>query len=243
MNFGIRPQDAKAFAEAAQRFQVWLLVRETNRASWKYIGIPNYFPKPITCKAKTADLDAFASAGVPRKRYDTGGLVVDPTVHQNAFAGYKLTTALGLWDDFKSAHFASQKGDYAVDRDPKSHHYGCVTYKGKYLHADYDLYDIIVVGHERANLAILGHRDGVPDFRPARLFPIEDFVNSRIGAEMVHHGGQFQYSGHTNDIVDIFGPNGETLAHQIAAPWYALHFPNRRVPGPAGGFAARQKPA
>jgi hypothetical protein len=101
-----------------------------------------------------------------------------------------------------------------VDRDPKSKHYGCVQYKGKYLHSDYDLYDIIVVGHERA---VVGERDGAADFRPARLFPIEDFVNGRIGAEMVHHGGQFQFSEHTNHLVEIFGPKGESFVEPAAS--------------------------
>jgi hypothetical protein len=84
-------------------------------------------------------------------------------------------------------------------------------YKGKYLYSDYDLYDVIVVGHERANLAVVGKRDGADDYRPARLFPIENFVNGRIGAEMVHHGGQFQYSEHTNDIVEVFRAQGRIV--------------------------------
>lgn len=73
-----------------------------------------------------------------------------------------------------------------------------MKYKGKYLHGDYDLYDIIVVGHERANLAVVGERNGVPDFRPAHLFPIDDFINDRIGAERAHHGGQFRSSSIRN---------------------------------------------
>jgi hypothetical protein len=240
MSEGMRPQDERVFAEAAKKFQVWLLVRQTNQASWKYIGLPNYFPKPITCKAKTADIDALPGAGGQRSRYDTAGLVVDPTVHKNVFSGAKATGALRLWNDFKADYLGARGSDYQVDSDPKSRHFGCVQYKGKYLHGDYDLYDIIVVGHVRANLAVVGTRDGAPDFRPARLLPIEDFVNGRIGTEMVHHGGQFQYSEHTNDVVEIFGPNGES-AVEPAAAWYAKNFPDRRAPGPAGGFAAMQK--
>src|SRR6266849_1709034 len=186
MSSGMRPQDERVFAEAAKKFQVWLVVRQTNPASWKYIGLSRYFPKPITCKAKTADIDSFPGSG-PRARYDTAGLVVDPTIHKSVFGGDKASKTLGLWNDFKTEYLDSKGSDYAVDRDPKSRHYGCVQYKGKYLHGDYDLYDIIVPG--RANLAVVGERDGAPDYRPARLFPIEDFVNGRIGAEMVHHGG------------------------------------------------------
>lgn len=236
MSDGMRPQDERVFAEAAKEFQVWLVVRQTNQASWKYIGIPNYFPKPITCKAKTADIDGFPASGAGRSRYDTAGLVVDPTVHKNVFSGLKAISALGLWNDFQDHYLNARNSDYAVDSDPRSRHFGCVQYKGRYLHGDYDLYDIIVVGHERANLAVIGTRDGAPDFRPPRLFPIADYINGRIGAEMVHHGGQFQFSEHTNDIVEIFGPNGES-AVEAAASWYARNFPERRAPGPAGGFA------
>ncbi len=240
MGDGIRPQDRRVFADAARNFEVWLVVRQTNEASWKYIGLPKYFPKPITCKAKTADIDSFLGPKMPRSRYDTAGLVVDPTVHKNVYSGGKAASALGLWGDFKRMYLDARSADYAVDSDPKSRHYGCVLYKGKYLHGDYDLYDIIVVGHERANLAVVGERDGAPDYRPARLLPIESFVNGRIGAEMVHHGGQFQYSEHTNDTVEVFGPKGESFVGP-AAGWYKKNFPQRKAPGPAGGFASLHK--
>jgi len=242
MSAGMRPQDERVFTDAAQKFQVWLIVRQTNPASWKYIGLSHCLPKPITCKAKTADLDAFPGPGMKRSRYDTAGLVVDPTVHKNVFSGVKAVKALQLWNDFKSEYLGRKGSDYSIDADSNSRHYGCVLYKGKYLHGDYDLYDIIVVGHERANLAVVGERDGAPDFRPARLFPLEEFINGRIGAEMVHHGGQFQFSEHTNDIVEIFGPKGERDT-QPAASWYARNFPQRRAPGPAGGFATLLKRA
>jgi hypothetical protein len=247
MSAGMRPQDERVFADAATKFQVWLIVRQTNPASWKYIGLTHYFPKPITCKPKTADLDAFPGSGMPRARYDTAGLVVDPTIHKAVFSGDKTAKALGLWTDFKAEYLTAagandKSSDYRVDTDKQSRHYGCLQYKGKYLHGDYDLYDIIatVGGQERANLAVVGTRDGVADYRPAHLFPIEDFVNGRIGAEMVHHGGQFQFSEHTNDTVEIFGPRGEREVAP-AASWYAKHFPHRRAPGPAGGFAVMKK--
>jgi len=245
MKAGIRPLDKPVFVEAAKKFQVWLVVRQTNRASWSFVGRSEYFPKPITCKAKTADRDAKGGGKLPRARYETAGLVVDPNVHKNAFDPDRMAGVLELWNDFEKDYLKRKKSDhresgYTVDRDPKSAHYGCVLYKGKYLYSDYDLYDIIVVGHERANLAVVGKRDEVDDYRPARLFPIEDFINGRIGAEMIHHGGQFQYSEHTNDTVEVFGPKGEYHSGP-AAPWYAKNFPHRRPPGPEGGFASLHK--
>jgi hypothetical protein len=236
MGDGIRPRDRGVFAEAAKEFQVWIVMRQTNEASWKYIGLPKYFPKPITCKAKTANLDSFLGPSFPRVRYDTAGLVVNPEIHNNVYGGAK-PDAGDLWRDFRRRYLDVRGSDYAVDMDCRSRHFGCVIYQDKYLHGDYDLYDIIVVGHERANLAVVGTRDGAADYRPARLLPIEEFVNGRIGAEMVHHGGQFQYSKHTDDVVEVFGPNGETFVG-AAAGWYKKYFPDRKPPGPKGGFKA-----
>jgi hypothetical protein len=240
MSAGMREQDARIFFEAAKEFNVWLVLRQTNRESLKYIGRSLYFPKPITCKAKTADCDPPQGAGMPGVKYVTAGLVVDPTVHGNVFSGGKMAAQiLGLWKKFKSEQLDIKGSDYSVDRDSRSTHFGCVKYKGKYLHSDYDLYDIIVVGHERANLAVVGERAGVPDFRPPRLFALERFINGRIGSTMIQHGGQFQFSEHTNDTVEVFGPEGEAFVGP-AAPWYAEHFPHRKAPGPVGGFAAMQ---
>jgi hypothetical protein len=231
----IRQQDERIFTEAAKKFQVWLVVRQTNHASLKYIGRSRYFPKPITCKAKTADMDS-RIAGMPLAIYVTSGLVVDPTVHKSVFSGYKVADGLALWKDFKAEHLESKGSDYSVDSDSMSLHFGCVQYKGQYLHSDYDLYDIIVVGHENANLVLVGERDGAPDFRPPHLFPLENFINGRVGSEMIHHGGQYQFSEHTKDIVEVFGPKGETYVGP-AASWYAKNFPKRRAAGPPGGFA------
>jgi hypothetical protein len=238
MSAGIRPQDEKVFAEAAKLFQVWLVLRQGNPSSFKYIGLKAYFPKPITCKAKTADRNARATgAAAARGRiyYETSGLVIDPTVHKNLFDGKKTGSALEIWNQFKLEYLDDKASGYTVNQDATHTHFGCVQLRGKYLYSDYDLYDIIVVGHETANLALITTRDGAPNFTTARQNKIEDFVNDKIGAEMVHHGGQFQFSEHTNDIVEIFGPEGETFVGP-AAPWYARHFPKRRAPGPTGGF-------
>jgi hypothetical protein len=75
--------------------------RQTNPASWKYIGLSGYFPKPITRKAKTADTGALPDAGMPRSRHDTAGLVVDPTVPKHIFRGDKAIKGRDLWNDSK----------------------------------------------------------------------------------------------------------------------------------------------
>jgi len=54
----MRSQDKAIFLEAARQFQIWILVRRTNRASLEYVGRPGYTPKRIDCKVKTADIDS-----------------------------------------------------------------------------------------------------------------------------------------------------------------------------------------
>ena len=88
----IRQQDKAVFADAARHFNLWILVRRTNRESLPYIGLPGYTPKPIDCKAKTAD-SSYDS------RYRTAGLVVDPNEHRRAF-GPRLADALSEWKKF-----------------------------------------------------------------------------------------------------------------------------------------------
>ena len=54
---GMRKEDAIIFHDYAMeaRNRMWILVRHTNKYSLDYIGKTGYYPKPIGCKAKTAD--------------------------------------------------------------------------------------------------------------------------------------------------------------------------------------------
>src|SRR5207237_806375 len=72
----IRPRDINAFTAAAKVYKVYILVRRTNPASLKYIGMPGFTPKPLDCKPKTADADIV----IDGRRRETAGLVVDPTL-------------------------------------------------------------------------------------------------------------------------------------------------------------------
>src|SRR5687767_12909862 len=128
----MRPQDKRIFEQAAKDLKLWILVRRTNPESLQYIGKSGYTPKPLDCKPKTADLNP---AGL-----SVAGLVVDPTIHKTVFKGGKGAEALKYWGDFKSKLGA---GDYTVETDRKSKHYGVLKRKGAYVHGDYDLYDII----------------------------------------------------------------------------------------------------
>jgi hypothetical protein len=139
VNLGIRRVDTGVFKAAARAFNHIILVRATNVASLQYIGNKNIYPKPIDCKAKTADCDAsipFASRHIFSK---TAGLVVDPTiVGPKAFKDGKYDKAMEAWNDFLKDKTPDEKkakvyrrrgtssGCYAVDMDINSEYYGCL---------------------------------------------------------------------------------------------------------------------
>ena len=166
---GMRDADKVVFREVAFSKKLWILVRQTNANSLKYVGLPEYTPKPAACKAKTADYN------VERRQvhgkdadlakgwwYELAGLVVDPTkfpteMLPRIFKASRIDSAVRLWTDFASHHPLTQGSAYWVQDDPKSKHYGCVMMNNggyKYIHSDYDLKDVVEVGTEDWNLAI-----------------------------------------------------------------------------------------
>jgi len=218
----MRPQDKAIFLEAARKFQVWILVRRTNVASLQYIGKPGYMPKRIDCKAKTADVD------IPP--YRLAGLVVDPNIHPNAFKPHKSQTAKEAWGNMRSVIGSV----YTVDQNSKSQHYGCVQFQGRYIHGDYDLYDIIDVTQPHRNLALVDTLLGQPDRRGAKVLTVQEFINSRLGSPMIQHGGEAQYKDHSQQSIDAFGPNGEdvTILNEFSVRgWYDKAFGGRKTLG------------
>lgn len=223
----MRTSDKLVFADAATFFDVWLLVRRTNPKSLDYVGKIGYCPKRIECKAKTADLDA--------KGYKTAGLVVDASIHEHVFKSGKEAKAKSIWDSFARTHGLGKddevSGHYSVDRDPRSPHYGCVKFEGKYVHGDYDLYDIILSDQPQRNLAAVEVLNGVPHLRGPKLFEIMTFINDRIGSPMVQHGGEMQFTDHSEQSIDAFGPKGEqcTILNQFSIEaWYKNRFGGRK---------------
>ncbi len=214
----MRPQDKSLFLEAARNFQVWILLRRTNVESLKYIGKPGYAPKRIDCKAKTADLDV--------SPYTLAGLVVDPTVHERAFKASKIQTARDSWAKMQPL----SRSGYTVDKNPNSRHYGCVQLESRYIHGDYDLYDIIDITQPYRNLAAVDTLLGQPHRRGPKVLSVQKFINSRIGSPMIQHGGEAQYKDHSEQSIDAFGPNGEdvTILNEFSVRnWYANRFADR----------------
>jgi hypothetical protein len=209
----MRQQDQVVFAQAARQFRVWILVRRTNPHSLQYIGKEGYRPKPIECKAKTADQDCGSSR--------CAGLVVDPTLLADVFLPVKRPGALKEWSDFCRAQAIGEPGThsrYSVDVDAKSKHYGCLMLGGAYIHGDYDLKDIVLADRPRGNLAAVESLNGQLHMRGPRLIPVQNYINDRIGTEMIQHGGDAQFKDHSDGTIDVFGPEGEqtTLADEAA---------------------------
>jgi hypothetical protein len=233
----MRPVDYGAFRDAAVKFTCWILVREINPASLQYIPLHDYVPKPIDCKPKTADRDVNGKS--------LAGLVIVPGFHPDAFSPAKKIEALEEWGSFlmkagvqRSNNPGLSLGDqardeawrlmrarreYSVDVDVNSRHFGCLKLNGKWIHGDYDLKDVVVVGHERANLALVSTLRDQPHMIGPRLRMIQDFINGRVGKPMVQHGGDAQFRDHKNELIDVFGPQGEhdqlTNLAEITA-WY-----------------------
>ena len=184
---------------------VWILVRGTNKESLEYLSKADYktryTPKPIDCKAKTA------------RKGPCAGLVVNPHNAQNAFDDKGLGEAIDLWDDRDK-----KKGNPLLFSERRDHYSeessgplkGCIKLDGKYIHGDYDLKAIIVPGHESATIALVSELQGVSNVRHGpRFYEVQRRLNAAMGAEMVQHGAEDEFTGHSNDSIFVFGPNGE----------------------------------
>ncbi len=133
----LRRDDIAVFAAAAEVFDHIIIVRAINERSLPYIGHKRYAPKPIDCKPKTADNDAYLQDG--QRFIECAGLVVDPTlVGASAFASdHKRNQAAEAWAAFlkdksidevarKVYRRRGSKGFYAVDLLRSSRRYGCL---------------------------------------------------------------------------------------------------------------------
>lgn len=131
---------------------------------------------------------------------------------------HSLTTRNGISQDrvrqinSRPESFAGERC-FTVDLDHTSRHYGCLMLNGMYLHGDYDLKDIIDPRQLGPNMAVAERLHGQPHMRAAEFFAIRDYVNAAIGVPMLQHGGEAQYTAHSEDRIEVFGPHGE--AHTL----------------------------
>jgi hypothetical protein len=225
----VRPQDQAVFSRAAVKFNCWILVRQTNAESLKYVGVPGHVPKPIECKVKTAS----------NKGHPLVGLVVDPTLVPQAIAPEKKQKAREAWAAFQKVIKANSA--YAIVTNTHDRYYGAVTLNGKYIHGDYDLKDVILADQVNRNLAAVETLNGQLHMRGPLLLTVQKWINAQLGSNMVQHGGEAQYADHSDQAIDLFGPTGEarTLGPGLVRAWYRQNArqtitptPN---PPPAGG--------
>ncbi|GAP37874.1 hypothetical protein [Piscinibacter sakaiensis] len=133
----IRAEDVAVFAAAAEVFDHIIIVRATNERSLPYVGQKGFVPKPIDCKPKTADRDAFVAE--MNLFVECAGLVVDPQLI--GFAAFedekKRGKAAQAWTEFVSRRTVDErrrqvyrrrgsKGFFAVDTQRGSRRYGCL---------------------------------------------------------------------------------------------------------------------
>ena len=249
----IRAKDIAVFKSVAQRFNVYIAVRRTNPAALPYIERMGYEPKQLNCKFKTADNDAVIFG----KRRQLAGLVVNPRFPgmQAAFAGPKHYKAIKIWDDY-ARQFVWQSGDipgsskpYLVDEDRDSKHCGALKSgfvytrrTAKFIHGDYDLYDIVAAADPTRHIVVREKRYGsetqmgdappaVPHVRVPEFMDIQNNLNIGFGAPMVRHGSQAGFSDFTEDDIDVFFPDGRTvktcLGEAAIRDLYATEFKGR----------------
>jgi hypothetical protein len=109
---------------------------------------------------------------------------------------------------------------WRVDVDPASPRFGCLQLrKGAegwcYIHGDYDLKDVIVLGHETDNRRSEGKIDGVKNYSPV-LYELEyekirEQLNGLIGADMVQHGAEAQFAWHGDEPITVAFPDWRHL--------------------------------
>lgn len=223
-----------AFQLAAAKFKVWILVRRGNPESLQWIGKDGYVPKPLDCKAKTAD----------RPGTDCAGLVTDPIRRPDAFLSDKLKKARDEWTKFEKQiyifdrenlqrnHEADRVGKhYTLQLDKTKKHYGCVMFKpvfrahADFLHADYDLYAIVSAADPAANIfAQETGFGGAAHSRGKFLYDVQYFFKAagiREGEEfcspMIRHGEQETFKTDWDDTLDVFWPDGQTITELVGS--------------------------
>lgn len=196
----MRPKDKPLFSQVAKNLNAWILVRHTNAASLQYVGMSGYVPKPIHCKAKTADIAT----------HPLVGLVVDPTTEPQAFSDKRLPEALKSWEDFLP-ELRQPNSEFAVIRKPGSPDHAAVTWGGRKIHGDYDLKGVILVGHENRNLSAVETLNGQKHMRGPLFYAVQARINKGIGADMIQHSSEEGYADHADEPIDVFGPLGEVF--------------------------------
>lgn len=241
----MRAVDIPLFAATAKLRKAYILVRRTNPASIPYVGRPGYTPKPIDCKAKTADQDVT----IDGRTHEVSGLVVDPNlVKDGAYrSSQRFQDAVRIWEKFKvhlappGVTFVPEDRRFGVQDDPKQPHFGAVIMWRNghrhvntqlFIHGDYDLFSIVAADDPSEHLFVQETLLGQPHARGQLLMDVRFYLNHRMGVPMICHGEQDNFDDSFNEKVDIFFPDGQTVKTREGPSLFAFfqtEFAGRRL--------------
>lgn len=186
----MREHHRELFFLAAEEFSCWVGLREPNSLAERWIGDPACVPKPVTCKAKTADSPVFHFSG----------LVANPHVCGSAFMN--PVQAMHSWEDFTKSGLP--KGYSIVESGEEK---GLLKFDGCKIYADFDLMAIVKSNSKGEFLR-------TPSSVQADLFQkLKAFLNQRLPAPMIQHGAEFMWAegvgARESENVFWFGPGGK----------------------------------
>jgi hypothetical protein len=188
----MREHHKDAFFEAAEAFTCWIGLREPNSLADDWIGRSGYIPKPVDCKAKTADQDG----------HRLGGLVVNPLLLPAAFQPTSRDEAVKTWKQkFLLAGLALPPGYTCVESGPDR---GLVRRQGSAIYSDLDLMALL-----RSNAR--GEKLFTSEKEQEDLFTkVEMKIRFRLGVPLIQHGAEFMWKGgvgaRESEWVLWFGP-------------------------------------
>jgi hypothetical protein len=188
-----------------------------------------------------------AGAGSQTVQHHIAGLVPHPGFQPKVFAGSKMDKAFSCWADtldvlhgagvnipatspdtwvaWGKEHVSARSGwRWRIDVNPLSKHFGCLQIARdavgwSYLHGDYDLKDVIVLGRESDNQRLEGKVQGAKNYTP--ILPGREFetirkaLNDGIGADMVQHGAEAQFAWHGDEPITVVFPSSPQLEFKV----------------------------
>ena len=76
----------------------------------------------------------------------------------------------------------------------------------KFIHGDYDLYDLVGVDEPARRETTESKTDGVPHNYGRFWKDVSANLNKKFNVEMIQHGSQVHFSDHTDEWIDMFTP-------------------------------------
>ncbi len=184
--------------DAADKFGVWVSLRDPNPLSEKYIGNGSFVPKGMLVKGKSADNPAHPLAG----------LVVDPMLCPEAFLPTSIFRATQTWLRW----WCSKPGNIQVI--PTGSMKGMVVQDGKGIYADYDLLALQWADSSTGDFQYTYSSAKDPGSWAIELLyrHVQLYLNGRFGLELVQHGPEFDVTfdgvgSKEGELLHFFGPH------------------------------------